>query len=91
MRAKRAVPARRPRRADCRPALAAQALPGAAVTVVAEAWDDTTSHGAGGLWKPYTLVGAGWLVVLGGGRWVVGGGGPHTGEAGRGGGRRRGR
>ncbi|PSC73607.1 D-aspartate oxidase [Micractinium conductrix] len=31
------------------------ALPGAAVAIVAESFDDTTSHGAGGLWKPYTL------------------------------------
>lgn len=33
-----------------------QALPGAAVTLVAEQYDDTTSHGAAGLWKPFTLV-----------------------------------
>ncbi|KAL4447951.1 hypothetical protein ABPG75_005170 [Micractinium tetrahymenae] len=32
-----------------------QALPGAAVTLVAEKYDDTTSHGAAGLWKPFTL------------------------------------
>lgn len=35
---------------------APQALPSAAVTVVSEAFEGTTSHGAGGLWKPYTLV-----------------------------------
>lgn len=33
-----------------------RALPGVGVTVVAERFEDTTSHGAGGLWKPYTLV-----------------------------------
>lgn len=33
-----------------------QALPAAEVTVVAEAFEATTSHGAAGLWKPYTLV-----------------------------------
>ncbi len=33
-----------------------QALPAASVTVAAEQLDDTTSHCAGGLWKPYTLV-----------------------------------
>lgn len=38
-----------------------QSLPGAAVTLVAEQYDDTTSHGAAGLWKPFTLVG---LVLL---------------------------
>lgn len=32
-----------------------QALPAATVTVVAEQLEDTTSHCAGGLWKPYTL------------------------------------
>lgn len=44
------------------------ALPGAAVAIVAESFDDTTSHGAGGLWKPYTLVGARvWRVLRLGG------------------------
>lgn len=33
-----------------------QALPDVAVTVLGEQLQDTTSHCAGGLWKPYTLV-----------------------------------
>ena len=36
--------------------LCVQAVPAATVTVVAEQLEDTTSHCAGGLWKPYTLV-----------------------------------
>ena len=37
----------------------AEALPGAIVTLIAELFDAaTTSDGAGGLWKPYTLVSA---------------------------------
>lgn len=40
-------------------------LPGARVAVVAELIEGgTTSHGAGGLWKPYTLGGCGsWVFV----------------------------